>query len=60
MIESELFPKNKILQKNTTLRQYLLFFKSFFLFCSRVQGKAHGRHPSQRIYHRFQTRGNRK
>ena len=30
MIESELFPKNKILQKNTTLRQYLLFFKSFF------------------------------
>ena len=29
MIESELFPKNKILQKNTTLRQYLLFFKSF-------------------------------
>ena len=30
LIESELFPKNKILQKNTTLRQYLLFFKSFF------------------------------
>ena len=32
MIESELFPKNKILQKNTTLRQYLLFFKSFFFY----------------------------
>ena len=60
MIESELFPKNKILQKNTTLRQYLLFFNFLFLFCSRVQGKAHGRHPSRPINHRFQTRGNRK
>ena len=32
MIESELFPKNKILQKNTTLRQYLLFFQIFFFY----------------------------
>ena len=30
MIESELFPKNEILQKNTTLRQYL--FQIFFFY----------------------------
>ena len=32
MIESELFQKNKILQKNTTLRQYSLFFNFFFFY----------------------------
>ena len=44
MIESELFQKNEILQKHTTLNIYS-FSNLFFLFCSRVQGKAHGRHP---------------
>ena len=39
MIESELFPKNEILQKNSKLCQYLLFFKSLFFIlftCSKV------------------------
>ena len=60
MIESELFPKNKILQKTQHSVNIYSFQIFFFLFCSRVQGKAHGRHSSRPINHRFQTRGNRK
>ena len=43
MIESELFPKNKILQKNTTLRQYLLFF-FYFVHVSKAKPMVDIRH----------------
>ena len=61
MIESELFPKKKDFTKKPQHSVNIYSFSNFlFLFCSRVQGKAHGRHPSRPINHRFQTRGNRK
>ena len=39
MIESELFPKNKILQKTQHSVNIYSFSNLFFLFCSRVQAK---------------------
>ena len=55
------FQKTRFYKKKTSkLCQYLLFFKSLFFFCSRVQGKADGRHPLRPFYRRFQTGGNRK
>ena len=52
--------KQDFTKKHNTPSIFTLFSIFFFLFCSRVQGKAHGRHPSRPINHRFQTRGNRK
>ena len=60
MIESELFSKIRDLTKKHKTPAIFTLFQIFFLFCSRVQGKAHGRHPSRPIYHRLQTRGDRK
>ena len=59
MIEPELFKKNtRFYQKNQNFINIYTFSNLFYLFCSRLQGKAHGRDPPRPIYHRLQTRGN--